>query len=210
MAGRAEVGRQGCRARDLLSAGPPPVSPGAAALLVVSLTVTCWAAPQAEDPWLQVLNGSGQEAEAGGGGQEAEERQDTLEPGVEAEAPVQQLQPQPPPPQRPQVARRPQRPRPRPRPQGPRGQGRPQRRPRPRPNGPGATPAPGLFDPITGFVKNVACTGSNLITDAKLRDTAFIRFQLDCARGAGPCDDMGKKIKSEQILQICLFVGIFH
>jgi len=50
-------------------------------------------------------------------------------------------------------------------------------------------------DAVSSAVGGVACTGSNIITDAKLRDEAFIKFQLDCAMNVGPCDEIGEKIK---------------
>jgi len=48
---------------------------------------------------------------------------------------------------------------------------------------------------VSGVVGGVTCTGANVLTEAKLRDDNFIKFQLDCAREVGPCDEIGEKIK---------------
>ena len=125
------------------------------------------------------------------------------------------LQPQPPPqpaqpPPRPQPLAprpRPQRPPPRPRPgQGQRFPG-PRRRPNRRPQGPrrpGARPPPqdkgivgNLVDGITGSIDSLTCAGQNWFSDEKLKDDEFIKFQLNCARGLGPCDEIGERIKSK-------------
>merc|ERR1712018_811091 len=170
-----------------------------AALVVVVLSAEkASSAPQQEqDPWLQVLNGA----------TEAEERQD-VEEGVQ---PVIQSQPQAPvqPPPRPQQFQEPQRPLQRPPPPrrpGPQRfpQGPPRRRPtrRPRP-GQRRTTTKGILagavDAVSSAVGGVgdrlSCTGTNILTEAKLRDEAFIKFQLDCAMNIGPCDEIGEKIK---------------
>ena len=62
---------------------------------------------------------------------------------------------------------------------------------------------PGLLDTVVNGVNSVlnpvasgvTCAATNLIADEKLKDEAFIRSQMDCAMGRGPCDEVGKKIK---------------
>merc|ERR1712181_58765 len=146
------------------------------------------------------------------GGIEAEDRQDVI--NVEEEGSQQEViqsQPevpvQPPPPPRPQqFQQQPQRPlqRPPPRRPGPQRfpQGPPRRRPTRRP-GRRTTTSRGILagavDAISSAVGGVGdrltCTGTNILTEAKLRDEAFIKFQLDCAMNVGPCDEIGEKIK---------------
>merc|ERR1711936_1285039 len=152
-----------------------------AALVLVVLSVKkASSASQEQDPWLQVLNG----------GIEAEDRQDVaiVEEGSQ---PVSQSQPQAPvqpPPPRPQQFQQPQRPIQRP----------PTRRP-----GRRTTTSRGILgsavDAVSSAVGGVgdrlSCTGTNILTEAKLRDEAFIKFQLDCAMNVGPCDEIGEKIK---------------
>jgi len=57
----------------------------------------------------------------------------------------------------------------------------------------------GILDTVVTGVQNVAngvsCAATNLITDDKLSDDDFIRFQMDCASNRGPCDDIGRQIK---------------
>jgi len=175
----------------------------AALVLVVLSAKRALSAPQQEqDPWLQVLNG----------GIEAEDRQDVV--SVEEEGSQQEViqsQPevpvQPPPPPRPQqFQQQPQRPlqRPPPRRPGPQRfpQGPPRRRPTRRP-GRRTTTSRGILagavDAVSSAVGGVGdrltCTGTNILTEAKLRDEAFIKFQLDCAMNVGPCDEIGEKIK---------------
>jgi len=175
----------------------------AALVLVVLSAKRASSAPQQEqDPWLQVLNG----------GIEAEDRQDVV--NVEEEGSQQEViqsQPevpvQPPPPPRPQqFQQQPQRPvqRPPPRRPGPQRfpQGPPRRRPTRRP-GRRTTTSRGILagavDAVSSAVGGVGdrltCTGTNILTEAKLRDEAFIKFQLDCAMNVGPCDEIGEKIK---------------
>jgi len=48
---------------------------------------------------------------------------------------------------------------------------------------------------VHGVVEHATCATANLITDEKMKDEKFIRFQLDCALGRGPCDVIGNKIK---------------
>ena len=50
---------------------------------------------------------------------------------------------------------------------------------------------------VGGVGDRLSCTGTNILTEAKLRDEAFIKFQLDCAMNVGPCDEIGEKIKSK-------------
>jgi len=177
----------------------------AALVLVVLSAKSALSAPQQEqDPWLQVLNG----------GIEAEDRQDVV--NVEEEGSQQEViqsQPEvpvqpPPPPPRPQQFQppQPQRPvqRPPPRRPGPQRfpQGPPRRRPTRRP-GRRTTTSRGILagavDAVSSAVGGVGdrltCTGTNILTEAKLRDEAFIKFQLDCAMNVGPCDEIGEKIK---------------
>merc|ERR1712115_115020 len=52
-----------------------------------------------------------------------------------------------------------------------------------------------IGDGIGGAVKGAQCAASNFITDEKLKDEKFIRFQMDCALDLVQCDDIGKKIK---------------
>merc|ERR1712226_672559 len=167
-------------------------------LVVLSAKKASSAPQQEQDPWLQVLNGA----------TEAEERQD-VEEGVQ---PVIQSQPQAPvqPPPRPGPQSFPQGPprrRPPPRRPGPQRfpQGPPRRRPtrRPRPGQRRTTTSKGILagavDAVSSAVGGVgdrlSCTGTNILTEAKLRDEAFIKYQLDCAMNIGPCDEIGEKIK---------------
>ena len=46
-------------------------------------------------------------------------------------------------------------------------------------------------------MKGAQCAATNFITDEKMKDTEFIQFQLNCAMGRGPCDEIGDKIKSK-------------
>jgi hypothetical protein len=74
--------------------------------------------------------------------------------------------------------------------------------PRQRPGGNRRKPGkPGLIGTITGavdgVVKGAQCAATNFITDEKMKDEEFIKFQLNCAMGRGPCDDIGKEIKSK-------------
>ena len=185
--------------------------------LLLALAAPCLAAPQAKetDPWLQVLNGGSsrevqevQEAQERQGVQEEELVPQELQP--ERQEPLQPAQP-PPRPQPLAPRPRPQRPAPRPRPgQNQRFPG-PRRRPSRRPAGPrrpGARPpAPAqdkgivgnLVDGITGGIDSLTCAGQNWFSDEKLKDEEFIKFQLNCARGLGPCDEIGDKIKSKSI-----------
>merc|ERR1712183_935819 len=130
-------------------------------------------APQEQDPWLQVLNG----------GIEAEDRQDVaiVEEGSQ---PVSQSQPQgpvQPPPPRPQEFQQPQRPL--------------QRRRTTTSRGILGSAVDAVSSAVGGVGDRLSCTGTNILTEAKLRDEAFIKFQLDCAMNVGPCDEIGEKIK---------------
>jgi len=167
-------------------------------LLVVLGSKQVLCAPQQEpDPWLQVLNGGGEDVDAA-----AEVRQVVPLPEVQQPVETQSLPQAPvrPPPRPQQFQQQPQRPLQRPpprRPGGPRGP--PRRRPPTRRPGRPTTTSKGILagavDAVSSAVGGVACTGSNIITDAKLRDEAFIKFQLDCAMNVGPCDEIGEKIK---------------
>jgi len=69
-----------------------------------------------------------------------------------------------------------------------------------RPGPPRRKPSdPGLIGKITGavdgVVKGAQCAATNFITDEKMKDEDFIKFQLNCAMGRGPCDEIGNKIK---------------
>ena len=70
-----------------------------------------------------------------------------------------------------------------------------QRRPPPPPK-----KEPGLLDTVVQGVNSVlnpvSCAATNLITDEKLKDETFIKSQMDCAMNRGPCDDIGKQIRS--------------
>merc|ERR1712128_240404 len=73
---------------------------------------------------------------------------------------------------------------------------------RPRPGFPGNRRKPskpgligGAIGAIGGVVKGAQCAATNFITDEKMKDTEFIQFQLNCAMGRGPCDEIGDKIK---------------
>jgi len=100
-----------------------------------------------------------------------------------------------------QLPRQPQRPPPR-QPQRPRRPGqvpRPGQRPRPGFGNNRKKKPTGIVGSITGaidgVVKGATCAATNLITDEKMKDESFIRFQLNCAMGRGPCDEIGNKIK---------------
>merc|ERR1712165_92358 len=167
-------------------------------VLVLLSTKNASSAPQQEqDPWLQVLNG----------GVQADERQDVAaaENQEDSELASQNQESVQPPP-RPQQFQQPQRPlqRPPPRRPGPQRfpQGPPRRRPTRRP-GRRTTTSKGILGSavdavnaaVGGVGERLSCTGTNILTEAKLRDEAFIKFQLDCAMNVGPCDEIGEKIK---------------
>lgn len=127
---------------------------------------------------------------------------DTRRVGV-APPPVQQSQSQqrqsgPPPPRAPPLRRQ------QPPGQPPRSPGQPLRGPPPAIRRPlPKKKEPGLLDTVVNGVNSVlnpvasgvTCAATNLIADEKLKDEAFIRSQMDCAMGRGPCDEVGKKIK---------------
>lgn len=48
---------------------------------------------------------------------------------------------------------------------------------------------------MKGAVNTFNCGAQNLFAEASLKDDEFIQKQLDCVRGVGCCDDVGKKIK---------------
>jgi len=147
-----------------------------------------------EDAWLAVINGHNSAQPA-----PLEERIDVTE---QEEIPVRQnLRPQPGPVGRPGPGvRRPPPPPPgaRPRPGGP--PPPPLRRgpPPPRPV-PAKKEGPGILGTISEGIGNilnpVSCAATDVITDNQLKDENFIRSQMNCAKGTGPCDQIGKQIK---------------
>ena len=147
-----------------------------------------------EDAWLAVINGHNSAQPA-----PLEERIDVTE---QEEIPVRQnLRPQPGPVGRPGPGvRRPPPPGARPRPGGP--PPPPLRRgpPPPRPV-PAKKEGPGILGTISEGIGNilnpVSCAATDVITDNQLKDENFIRSQMNCAKGTGPCDQIGKQIKSK-------------
>ena len=153
---------------------------------------------------VQVLNG----------GVQADERQDVAAAENQEDSELaSQSQESVQPPPRPQQFQQPQRPlqRPPPRRPGPQRfpQGPPRRRPTRRP-GRRTTTSKGILGSavdavnaaVGGVGERLSCTGTNILTEAKLRDEAFIKFQLDCAMNVGPCDEIGEKIKSKLPSQV--------
>merc|ERR1711997_1182708 len=79
----------------------------------------------------------------------------------------------------------------------------PARRPRPPP--PGSLrrpppprrplPKPGILDKITSIGQTVKCKAVDVASDVRLQDENFVRQQLDCVLGEGPCDELGATIK---------------
>jgi len=53
----------------------------------------------------------------------------------------------------------------------------------------------GVADGVSNAASGVTCAATNIITDEKLNDDAFIKSQMDCARNLGVCDEIGKQIK---------------
>jgi len=151
-----------------------------------------------EDAWLAVINGHSPALPA-----QLEERIDVTE-----QSPVRQnFRPPPPQPQQlgrpgPGVRRPPPPPPPGARPQGrPPGTGLPppplRRAPPPRPSP--AKKDGGILGTISEGIGNilnpVSCAATDVITDNQLKDEKFIRSQMNCAKGTGPCDQIGKQIK---------------
>lgn len=160
---------------------------------------------QEEDAWLAVINGhnSGQQPPPGYRQQQQLEERVDVSPQEQTEVrqnfrpPPAQAQPagRPVP-----VVRRPPQPGPgaRPFPAGP--PPPPLRRgpPPPRPL-PAKKEGPGILGTISegigNILKPVSCAATDIITDNQLNDEKFIRSQMNCARGTGPCDQIGKQIK---------------
>merc|ERR1712157_600980 len=126
---------------------------------------------ETEDAWLAVINGPSQAL-----------------PGGRPVARRPPLPPPPPPPQGPGVRPFQGGPPPPPLRRGP-----PPPRPAP------AKKEGGILDTISEGLGNilnpVSCAATNVITDNQLKDEKFIRSQMNCAKGTGPCDQIGKQIK---------------
>merc|ERR1712241_579839 len=163
------------------------------------------ARPQEQDAWLAVINGQNSALP----GPQPQERVD-----VSQQQQQQQQQPEVRQNQRPQQGQplpggRPVARRPLPPPPPPQGPGvRPfQGGPPPPPlrrGPPPPRPAPakkdgGILGTISEGLGNilnpVSCAATNVITDNQLKDEKFIRSQMNCAKGTGPCDQIGKQIK---------------
>jgi len=76
------------------------------------------------------------------------------------------------------------------------------RPPRPLPRGPVRRPPPrrppqksGILDKITSLGQTVKCKAVDVASDVRLQDENFVRQQLDCVLGEGPCDELGGTIK---------------
>jgi len=152
-----------------------------------------------EDAWLAVINGQNSPLPA----PRVEERVDVSQQQTEVTTNIRPQPGQAPPPLRP-VARRP--PPPPPPPPGPRpfpaGPPPPLRRGPPPPRPQANKKESGILDTISEGLGNilnpvsaVSCAATNVITDNQLKDEKFIRSQLNCARGTGPCDQIGQQIK---------------
>jgi len=61
----------------------------------------------------------------------------------------------------------------------------------------------GAVDTVGNAVDAVSCGTKKLFAEASLEDEAFITKQFECIRGAGCCDEIGKKIKflAPEVLQ---------
>ena len=63
------------------------------------------------------------------------------------------------------------------------------------------TTAGGFLGSVKKGVSNIGskiqCAAEDLYADNQLRDRRYIRQQLDCVLGKGPCDDNGNLIRSE-------------
>merc|ERR1712008_471133 len=92
-----------------------------------------------------------------------------------ANQPQTKYQPRPPPPQERRPAPPPRRPRPPP----------PRRPPQ----------KSGILDKITSLGQTVKCKAVDVASDVRLQDENFVRQQLDCVLGEGPCDELGGTIK---------------
>lgn len=56
-------------------------------------------------------------------------------------------------------------------------------------------PKPGILDKITSIGQTVKCKAVDVASDVRLQDENFVRQQLDCVLGEGPCDELGGTIK---------------
>ena len=193
----------------------PPA--GISVLLPLAALCSASALPRAEeDAWLAVINGNSapgpQQLQQEPAGDQTryqprpadprQPRPDNRRVGVAPPPPPQQQPRLPPPPQQRGPPRAPVEV-PQPRPGGvppPQRRGPPppqQRRPPPPPP---PKKEPGLLDTVVQGVNSVlnpvSCAATNLITDEKLKDETFIKSQMDCAMNRGPCDDIGKQIRS--------------
>jgi len=166
----------------------------------VLLFSSAQARPQEQDAWLAVINGQSSPLP----GQQLEERVDVSQQQQQTEV-RQNLRPQGPAvPGVRQAVRRPLPPPPPPQGPGPRPfQGGPPPPPLRR-GPPPPRPAPakkdtGILGTISEGLGNilnpVSCAATNVITDNQLKDEKFIRSQMNCAKGTGPCDQIGKQIK---------------
>ena len=54
-----------------------------------------------------------------------------------------------------------------------------------------------ISEGLGNILNPVSCAATNVITDNQLKDEKFIRSQMNCAKGTGPCDQIGKQIKSK-------------
>jgi len=70
---------------------------------------------------------------------------------------------------------------------------RPRRPPPPPPRRP--PPKGGLLDGIKNLGQTVKCKAVDVASDVRLQDENFVRQQLDCVLGEGPCDELGGTIK---------------
>merc|ERR1712172_253888 len=52
-----------------------------------------------------------------------------------------------------------------------------------------------ISEGLGNILSPVSCAATNVITDNQLKDEKFIRSQMNCAKGTGPCDQIGKQIK---------------
>jgi len=52
-----------------------------------------------------------------------------------------------------------------------------------------------ISEGLGNILNPVSCAATNVITDNQLKDEKFIRSQMNCAKGTGPCDQIGKQIK---------------
>ena len=50
---------------------------------------------------------------------------------------------------------------------------------------------------VSNIGSKIQCAAEDLYADNQLGDRRYIRQQLDCVLGRGPCDDNGNLIRSE-------------